>query len=176
MNRLTTSGPIRVHYDTRGRAHIVADIPSRPFTGAFRVRKADASSVRVGFGTVHGRVPTLNGEPLHAKRLPKLKLDEGPNADLLSWICVRVTVDLESGLMDPDNADAATIVHVNDYSLIDVNGLAPDDGQGNGLCALATIVWRDAKTPRQIYQFMHFNPRHSFKAGSEGERGFHIFA
>ena len=172
---ISTAGPIRVHQDFTGDTHVVADIPAPPFRGAFRVLMATNKQVRVSLGTVEGRVPTCDGVSLDEKKLPLLSLDEGPNEELLSWVCLRVTVDLASGVMDPKNAEAAQIVHVSDYSLISQGGFCLDDGKGNGHFPLALLVWEDKERVRRIVQNTWFNRSHVFKPGEGSTRGWHFF-
>lgn len=175
MNRLTTSGPIRVHREANGNAHVVADIPTQSFRGAFHVMRSGATRVRVGLGTVADIIPRIGKEPLNAAQLPQLDLDGGPNKELLSWVCVRVTVDPATGIIDPEKHELVQIVHVNDYSLLGVNGLAPDDGQGNGYHPLALVVWSSKTRLRGLVQNTWFNQRHSFQKAAQGARGIHYF-
>lgn len=175
MNDLSTSGVIRTHEDADGGVHVWADIEERQFLGAFRVMKVGALAVKVTLGTVEDRIPYIGSVPLHAKRWPTLKLESGPNEALLSWVALRVTIDLETGKMDPEKVDAAQVVHVNDYALLSENGLSPDDGQGNGYFPLALLVWASKAGVRKIVQNTWFNRRHSFKPGEEGRKGVHYF-
>lgn len=175
MKSLSTSGPIRIHRDSRGRCHVVADLPSSPFRGAFRVARASKDQVRVGLGTIEGQVPTLNGTALNARRVPLLKLTGGPDAELRSWVCLRYVVDPKSGKADPDNTAAATIVHLNDYTRLSSNGLVPDEN-GAGHLALALVLWRDPSTLQRIVQNVWFNQRHSFQpAPPKGGKAWHFF-
>jgi hypothetical protein len=174
MNTITTAGPIRMHTEANGDVHVVADLPTPQFRGAFRVLKAGTNAVRVTLGSVEGRIPYIGSEPLHAARLPMLKLDEGPNDDLLSWVALKVAIEPTTGLMNPDQDDAAQVVHISDHALLSENGLAPDVN-GSGYHSLALLVWRSRTSVQHIVQDTWFNQRHSFRPGTGTAKGYHFF-
>jgi hypothetical protein len=186
-NKLTRTGSLRVHQDARGDLHVVADVTGRRFGGAFPVRMAAADEVAVGLGTVEGLTPRLQQVPLDgvdgkkAVRVPNLPLKEGPNAELRSWVCLRVQVDLAVATAQTAAAEqrplllGAEIVHLNDLAKVFANGVSPDDGAGHGYFPIAMIVWRDKEIVKRLVRNTYFNQRHSFIPGREGRGSFHLF-
>lgn len=179
---LTATGPVRVHHDAWGNAHVVADTTPASYGGAFRVSIAGAMQVRVGNGTCEGITPRLNGVPLdgmdgtRAVRVPLLKLEDGPDANLRSWVMLRFVVDLSTGLPVPDDEDTATIVHRNDLSAVFANGVSPDDRTGAGHLPLAMLVWRDERSLQRVVRNVYFQQRHHFVPATRERRAFHLFS
>lgn len=184
---LRRTGKLRVH-TARDGYHVIADITAPPFHGAFTVRLAARLKARIGLGTVEAIIPTLQGRRIDGKdaegeqgRVPLLDLSDGPGDNLRSWVCLRVVADLNTGVIDPDNPESATIVHLQ--TLIGVfNGAALDDGVGAAHLPLAMLVWADDRTVQRIVQNVYFNQRHSFTPPERGlqpapqaARGLHLF-
>ena len=172
--KLTRTGPLRVHHGRRGKLHVVADVTPSRFKGWFRVRLA-ARLAFVGEGTVNNLTPTIGGATLDANP-PGVDLSAGPNSALRSWVCLRVSVDLQKGALDEKTPDAQTIVHVNDLMPYVKNGLALDDGHGRALWPLAMIVWQDARTPKRVVRNVYFNQSHTFMAAKAPAKAWHIFS
>lgn len=179
---LTSAGPVRIHRDNWGNAHVVADVTPPGYGGAFRVSLAGALQVRVGPGTCEGITARLDGVPLDGMddgrtvRVPPLKLKEGPDADLRSWVMLRFVVDLATGLPVEDDEDTATIVHRNDLSAVFANGVSPDDGTGAGHLPLAMLVWRNERSVQRVVRNVYFQQRHSFVPATKDRRAFHLFS
>lgn len=179
---LTATGPVRVHRDAWGNAHVVADVTPAAYGGAFRVSIAGALQVRVGTGTCEGITARLDGVPLDGMdgerivRVPLLKLKEGPDANLRSWVMLRFQVDISTGLPVPDDEDTATIVHRNDLSAVFANGVSPDDRTGAGHLPLAMLVWRNERSVQRVVRNVYFHQRHSFVPATKDRRAFHIFS
>jgi hypothetical protein len=163
-------GPgLRSHRSREGLS-IVADIPSQNFRGSFPVRRSGADAVGVGYGRCNNVVPVIDHVPIDGlvagiqKSVPTLSLREGPNKALESWIMLQVSVDPKTGLVDPKNPDAYTIIHSNER-IKRSNGLILDDGKGNGRFELALILWNEDQTVKRIVQNPFSDLGHHFRDG-----------
>jgi len=105
-----------------------------------------------------------------AQAVPKLKLASGPNAELRSWVCLQVRVDLQSGEINTDDENAVSIVHKKDIE----NDL-PSDGS-IGLHALAMLVWNsDRSSVKRLHQVTHFHLQHRWLKGTDQQPSRHLF-
>ncbi len=155
---------------TPNGTYIVADLQASTWDHPFRVMLS-GKEVTVGTGTLNNRIPTINGVPLDgAQAVPKLKLASGPNAELRSWVCLQVRVDLQSGEINTDDENAMSIVHKNNIE----NGL-PSDGI-IGLHALAMLVWNpDRSSVKRLHQVTHFHLQHRWLKGTNQQPARHLF-
>ena len=155
---------------TPNGTYIVADLQASTWDHPFRVMLS-GKEVTVGTGTLNNRIPTINGVPLDgAQAVPKLKLASGPNAELRSWVCLQVRVDLQSGEINTDDENAMSIVHKTDIE----NGL-PSDGI-IGLHALAMLVWNpDRSSVKRLHQVTHFHLQHRWLKGTNQQPARHLF-
>ena len=155
---------------TPNGTYIVADLQASTWDHPFRVMLS-GKEVTVGMGTLNNRIPTINGVALDgAQAVPKLKLASGPNAELRSWVCLQVRVDLQSGEINTDDENAMSIVHKNNIE----NGL-PSDGI-IGLHALAMLVWNpDRSSVKRLHQVTHFHLQHRWLKGTNQQPARHLF-
>ena len=155
---------------TPNGTYIVADLQASTWDHPFRVMLS-GKEVTVGMGTLNNRIPTINGVALDgAQAVPKLKLASGPNAELRSWVCLQVRVDLQSGEINTDDENAMSIVHKTDIE----NGL-PSDGI-IGLHALAMLVWNpDRSSVKRLHQVTHFHLQHRWLKGTNQQPARHLF-
>ena len=163
---------------------VVADLRSNPWNHPFRVAVSDDTAT-IANGTVNNLVPSIDGATIDGldadgKEItpPTLDLSAGPGANNVSWVCVQVTVDLQSGAMDPKNKDALTIVHSNSLDPKASQGGSPDDGQGVGQQPLAMLRWDpELGAVKSAYQIVYHNLQHRYvKPGSgQGATGRHFF-
>jgi hypothetical protein len=137
------------------------------FIGAFNCA-LEAGEIKVGEGLVNATlVPVINGVRLDGRTsanktvtTPRLKIKEGPNADLRSWVCLAAHVG-KDGKLDTKSTTppALEIVHRKDFDQL----LPGQDVNGIGLEALAMIVWSDKATPQRVIQITLHHLKHEFR-------------
>lgn len=175
--RLFAGRGVRLQRTPNG-TYVIADLKSNPWNHPFKVRLADREAA-IGFGTVQDVVPRIAGKRLDGidekgreGEVPILKIEEGPNDELRSWIVVEVRVDPESGEIDAEDEEALIIRHVDE-----LRSSTPEVGRH----PLAMLVWAPNGTEIiRTRQITHFHLRHLFVAqqGSEEaevQSGRHLF-
>jgi hypothetical protein len=169
--RITTGAGIRRHEASDGTA-IVADLRAEPFMGFFSCRVKDKKKIIVGTGFVNGgTVPTIDEQPIDGivdgkqGTIPELTIDEGPDDNLRSWICVRATPSADP---DADSAFAYDIAHTSEGLLLD----GRNDDEMRGWTAIAMLVWSSADVIARVMRVNYFNLRHHYDA--EAKR--HVFS
>lgn len=180
LPEITAGSGVRITRSSR-QTIVVADPDTTAFTPRFRVTVA-GTKAKVGLGTLGNRAPLVAGVGLDGKTpdgkviaVPPLSLDEGPNEELRSWVCLDVRVDLKTGQIDPEIKDNLNITHRKDIASRFRNGFCMDDGQGNGFLPLAMLVWRDKATVGRVIQNVYFNQAHHFKSKGANAKGWHFF-
>jgi len=160
---------------------VVADVRSNAWDHPFKVGVSEKIAI-VGNGSVNNLVPQINGVGIDGldddgKEVPppQLKLTGGPSKELRSWVCVQARVDLKTGVMNPKDTTALTIIHTATLDPKSSEGGFPDDGAGIGLQPLAMLVWNEDKASvRRVFQITHHNLQHRFVRGNTGT-GRHFF-
>lgn len=161
---------------------VVADLRSNSWEHPFRVAVSDAS-ISVSNGSVNNLVPQIDGVGIDGLDssgadvpAPQLKLTGGPNEDLRSWICAQAKVDLKTGLMNPKDEGALTIVHTDSLDPQSADGGFPDDGAGIGLQPLAMLVWdEDGGSVTRVWQITHHNLGHRYVPAKAPKPARHFF-
>ncbi|WP_156345493.1 hypothetical protein [Verrucomicrobium spinosum] len=160
----------------------MADLATPGYLGAFKVAMAGAAAVRVGLGLIENIVPKLRRVPLDGRdskgrrvSVPVLKVEDGPNKDLQSWVCLKVTVD-KLGVIDAKAEIPVDVVHLNDLTGKFANGFSVDQ-DGVGYLPIALLLWRDQRRLFKVVQNVYFNQRHSFAPPEkDGGKGWHVFS
>lgn len=180
LPEITAGNGVRITRTSR-QTLVVAEAESTSFLPRFRVT-VSGGKAKLGLGTLGQRVPLLAGVGLDGQTpegksipVPLLALDDGPNAELRSWVCLEVRVDLKAGQIDPKQKDNLNITHRNDIASRFRNGFCVDDGKGHGFLPLAMLVWRDKGTVGRVIQNVYFNQAHHFKPIGTNAKGWHFF-
>lgn len=163
---------------------VIADPDPVDFIGAWPVTVFGLQSVRIGPGTVNGRVPWLDGRDLegldeegeaHPDGVPTLSLSEGPGERRRSYVGVRVTIDAATGAMDPATRENLTVEHRPSLHAAFLEGGAPDE-EGSGFWPLAQIQWSaDGQRVERVRQWACFDYVHRYQAGAGTRPGRHWF-
>lgn len=174
---------VRVNRTING-VHVVAESLPAVFVGAWPVTLSGPDTVRIGAGTVNGRVPWLAGRDLegldaegtrHPEGIPLLSLESGPGERRRSYIGVVVTISRETGAMDVDLPESLTVAHRGDLPVAFLEGGAPDE-ETTGFWPLAQAQWStDGKRVERVNQWAYFQYVHRFVAGEGTRPGRHFF-
>jgi hypothetical protein len=163
--RLEAGKGIRLTRTPNG-TYIIAEPPPLSWEHPFKAAVSD-DLARLLPGTLNQQIPVVQGRPLDGDPAPALRLREGPNGDLRSWITLEAEVNGESGLTDPGASNAIRIVHSRE---------APSSAGLIGRHALAMLVWSaDRASVQRVHQITHFNLQHRFARGAPGRSGRHFF-
>lgn len=174
---------VRVNRTLNGVSVIAESVP-QVFAGAWSVSVAGRTTVRVGDGTVNGRVPWLYGRSLDGldsdgktdpQGVPMLIIEGGPGERLRSYVCLRVVIDSKTGAMDVDVPESLTLAHRQTLHPAFAEGGAPDE-ERVGYWPLAQLQWSaDGKRVERVRQWAYFNYVHRFQKSNDGRPGRHWF-
>ncbi|MGE0412013.1 MAG: hypothetical protein AB7I98_03920 [Verrucomicrobiales bacterium] len=163
---------IRVTQSGAGEAIEVIQ-PGLP-VGRFHVSASDTTAA-IGKGLLNLLVPRIeeNGElvPLDGfladgtyREPPVLTLDEKQvGEDNRSFVCLRIRVKPENQVLDPDDEEGLTVVHVPTLERGELGDLDPErDKNGVLLYPLAILYWVEPGLLGSVEQFVWFDLRHTF--------------
>lgn len=180
--RKTFAG-VRVARTLNG-VHVTASADTQSFSGAWTVTLSGLSSVRIGDGTVNGRVPWLDGRGLdgldeegepHPEGVPLLSVSEGPGERRRSYVGVLVRIDPATGAMIAEDTESLTVAHRGTLHPTFAEGGAPDE-ESTGFWPLAQLHWSaDGKRVERVRQWAYFHYVHRFQTGTGGKAGRHWF-
>ena len=178
-------GDARVHFTQNyGRGTwVTVRADEATFVPRFHVAVSGLTAV-VGLGFLNKvGIPSLGGVPLDGikdgREVPVTPLAlGGHDENRRSWVCLRVKVDLPTGLIPGDDDTALTVVHVTSLRPPVLDGGVADDGEWTGLQPLAMLKWsEDGASIRSVYQITMHNLEHRYvKADPQlGRPGRHFF-
>lgn len=169
---------------TMNGVHVTADPKSKSFAGAWTVTLEGLERVRIGDGTVNGRVPWLDGRGLdgldeegepHPDGIPILSVASGPGERRRSYVGVLVTIDPATGAMVEDDPESLSVVHRGTLHPAFAEGGAPDE-ESTGFWPLAQLQWNaDGSRVERVRQWAYFHYVHRFQTGDGGRPGRHWF-
>lgn len=173
MKPCTTSDGVRFVQEATG-VNVVVDLEGAAYRPVFGVAVTTGKAT-VREGRINSVLPTINGVPITGESTdgkkkpvpaPLLKLT-APGADQRSWVCVQVVVDQGTGLPNPEDAKAISVVHVTT--------LVPPDAF-TGLQPLALLQW-GGNAVRRVFQITMHNLRHTYAPAdaSQGRPARHFF-
>lgn len=152
---------IRKHVYGNGTSMVV-DPQSSAFVGAFAVRVSGGMAT-VGTGTVNEVVPTIDGEQIDGVnaegtlgKVPSLSIEDGPNAQLRSWVCVEALYDAETGgIAEAD--DSLIVTHRADLPVAKEQAIAGEPQRI--IKPLAILVWQSEDVVSRVRQITYFDQR-----------------
>jgi len=161
---------------------VVADLRRNAWDHPFKVAIGE-NTATVGNGSVNNLIPQIGGVGIDGLDddgndvpSPQLKITGGPNDELRSWVCVQAKVDLKTGVMNPKDKTALTIIHTDSLDPRAGEGGFPDNGEGTGLQPLAMLVWNEDKSSvRRVFQITHHNLGHRYTPAKAPQPGRHFF-
>lgn len=167
----TTSAHVRFMQTPKG-VNVVVETDDVDYIPKWQVKR-DGTKVTVGYGTIDNHVPTIKKVPIDGKMaegkeepIPSIDLaDTGPSKELLSWLCLQVSVE-SNGLVNlQKNPEAYAVVHVKERP----QPLSKWE-------VLAQIHWKDEEVIERIEQIrMHHIKHVFFKRNSQHAGGLHFF-
>lgn len=125
------------------------------FVGAFMVSMANDAAVRVGFGTIEGIEPKINGAPITD---PDAVLPLGKNmfdASGRSWIGLLIKHD--EGEINADDPKAVAVVQCADFRPVLETGT-----HFHPLAVIKKNTMKDGQEVRRLYQVEYFHLRASW--------------
>lgn len=161
MGGVQSGRGIRKHVYKYGTS-MVSDPATSAFVGAFAVRMS-GDAVTVGHGTVDDVVPKIDGDPIDGINaegeqgsIPSLVIEDGPNEQLRSWVCVEVLYDeAKKGIAEDD--ESLIITHRND---LPVKQEAAATGDPLRIIKpLAMLVWQTDSVVSRVRQITFFDQR-----------------
>lgn len=178
---LQVAGPGQRQHGGRGGRAIVSEPPAPNFRGAFFVSLNTTDRVAtVGIGRVNGRVPTIRGITLDGKDaatgkpsregVPKVFVTGEPGPDGVSFVCLAVLGNGDSGAIEETGDDTLTVVHLPEIDPGAAVDLLGWDGALAAVHPIAEIEWDAARrTPVRKRQMLFFDQAYELRPAS-GDR------
>lgn len=154
MEQEIRGGP-NVHVSRYGDQHVVsAQKPRYIFQAAFSPRW-NGDTVTIGYGTVNGIVPLIDGKPiggsLNNADTPKIKV-EGYDEEGRSYVCIKVEVDEKTYKIKKGGVTIISTAQVGNRT---VGEAETDANPLVGICPIAVA------TNTGIHQIVYFNLNHA---------------
>lgn len=122
------------------------------FVGAFGVSLANDKAVRVGFGTIEGIEPTINGKPItDSEAVLSISGDMFDSGGRL-WIGLLIRHEDEK--INPKDTKAVTVVQRDDFRLVLEAG-----AHFHPLAVIKKNILKNGQEMRRLYQIEYFHLR-----------------